>query len=99
MTPVGNHKAGIYFGNFHEGYASRLPLRRLCRTVKYEEVYWGAYSDGWEAEISLTRFLWRYGHVRPHIPLGGKTHHEVYSRIETYSSRPGLSISGANTVQ
>jgi putative transposase len=32
---------------------------RLWRTVKYEEVCLHAYSDGWEAEISLARFLWR----------------------------------------
>ena len=39
-------------------------VERLWRTVKYEEVYLRAYSDGWEAEISLARFLWRYCHVR-----------------------------------
>ena len=33
-------------------------VERLWRTVKYEEVYLHAYSDGWEAEISLARFLW-----------------------------------------
>jgi hypothetical protein len=38
-------------------------VERLWRTVKYEEVYIHAYSDGWEAEISLARFLWRYCHV------------------------------------
>jgi len=37
-------------------------VERLWRTVKYEEVYLHAYSDGWEAEISLARFLWRYCH-------------------------------------
>ena len=74
-------------------------VERLWRTVKYEEVYLRAYSDGWDAEISLARFLWRYGHVRPHSSLGGKTPHEVYSCIETHSSRPGLTMSGAKTVQ
>ncbi len=71
----------------------------LWRTVKYEEVYLRAYSDGWEAETSLARFLWRYCHVRPHISLGGRTPHEVYSQIEPCSSRPGLTISGARTIQ
>ena len=33
-------------------------VERLWRTIKYEEVYLRAYSDGWEAEISLARFLW-----------------------------------------
>ena len=36
-------------------------VERLWRTLKYGEVYLRAYSDGWEAEISLARFLWRYG--------------------------------------
>jgi putative transposase len=34
-------------------------VERLWRTLKYEEVYLRAYSDGWDAEISLARFLWR----------------------------------------
>jgi Integrase core domain len=46
-------------------------VERLWMTNKYEEVYLRAYSDGWEAEISLARFLWRYCHVRPHSSLGG----------------------------
>jgi putative transposase len=72
---------------------------RLWRTVKYEEVYLRAYSDGWEAEISLARFFWRYGHVRPHSALGGKTPHEVYTETKPCSSRPGLTMSGAESVQ
>ena len=74
-------------------------VERLWRTVKYEEVYLYAYSDGWESEINLARFLWRYCHVRPHSTLGGRTPHEVYTETEAYSSRPGLTISGAGTVQ
>jgi len=74
-------------------------VERLWRTVKYEEVYLHAYSDGWDAEISLARFLWRYCHVRPHSSLGGKTPHEVYIETEHCSSRPELTMSGAGTVQ
>jgi putative transposase len=74
-------------------------VERLWRTLKYEEVYLHAYSDGWEAEISLARFLWRYCHVRPHSSLGGKTPHEVYTETEPCSSRPGLTMSGARAVQ
>jgi len=54
-------------------------VERLWRTVKYEEVYLHAYSDGWDAETSLARFLWRYCHVRTHSSLGGLTPHEVYT--------------------
>ena len=52
-------------------------VERLWRTLKYEEVYLHAYNDGWEAEVNLARFLWRYCHVRPHSSLGGKTPQEV----------------------
>ncbi len=61
---------------------------RLWRTVKYEEVYLRACSDGWKAEISLARFLWRYCHARPHSALGGRTPHEVETVNEHFSSRP-----------
>jgi putative transposase len=74
-------------------------VERLWRTVKYEEVDLHAYRDGWEAEISLARFLWRYCHVRPHSSLGGRTPHEVYTETEPCSSRPELTMSGAGTVQ
>jgi putative transposase len=74
-------------------------VERLWRTVKYEEVYLRAYSDGWEAEISLARFLWRYCHVRPHSSLGGRTPHEVYTETKPCSSRQRLTMSGAGTVQ
>jgi len=70
-------------------------VERLWRTLKYEEVYLRAYSDGWEAEICLVRFLWRYCRVRPHSALGGRTPHAAYAEAETCSSRLELTISGA----
>jgi putative transposase len=60
-------------------------VERLWRTLKYKEVYLHAYSDGWEAEISLARFLWRYCHVRSHSSLGGKTPDEVYTNAEPFT--------------
>ena len=52
-------------------------VERLWRTLKYEEGYLHAYKDGWEAEVNLARFLWRYCHVRPHSSLGGQTPQKV----------------------
>ncbi len=72
---------------------------RLWRTLKYEEVYLHAYSDGWEAEINLARFLWRYCHVRPQSSLKGKTPHEVYTETKPCTARQELTISGARAVQ
>jgi putative transposase len=74
-------------------------VERLWRTLKYEEVYIQSYSDGWEAETSLARFLWRYCHVRPHGSLGGRTPHAVYTESESCPTRPGLTMSGAEVVQ
>ena len=74
-------------------------VERLWRTVKYEEVYLRAYSDGWEAEICLAHFLWRYCHVRPHSSLGGRTPNAVYTETEHCFSRPELTISGAEAVR
>ena len=74
-------------------------VERLWRTVKYEEVYLRAYSDGWEAEISLARFLWRYCHVRPHSSLGGRTPYAIYTESKPSPSRLELTISGAKAVQ
>ena len=56
------------------------------------EVYLRAYSDGWEAEISLARLLWRYCHVRPHSSLRGRTPYEVYIETELRPSRPELTM-------
>jgi putative transposase len=73
-------------------------VERLWRTLKYEEVYLRAYSDGWEAEISLARFLWRCCHVRPHSSLGRKTPYAVYTETEPSPSCLELTISGAKAV-
>jgi putative transposase len=57
-------------------------VERLWRTVKYEEVYLRAYSDGWEAEISLARLLWRYCHVRPHSGMDRSCEATIYPVLD-----------------
>jgi putative transposase len=42
------------------------------QTAKDEEVYLSPYEDGWDAAISLIRFLWRYCHVKSLRFLGGQ---------------------------
>ena len=60
-------------------------VERLWRAFKCEEVYLHAYGDGWEVEISLARFQWRYCHVRPYSSLGGRTPYLVYTAMFTFS--------------
>jgi putative transposase len=74
-------------------------VERLWRTLKVEEVDLRAYGDGWEAEISLAHFLWRYCHGRPHSSLGGRTPQAVYTEAEPCPTRPEFMISGVQPVQ
>jgi putative transposase len=72
-------------------YYDNILVERLWRTVKYEEVYLRAYSDGSiPMEVSTCK--------TSQFP-GVKTPHETYSCIENRSSSPGLMMSEAKTVQ
>ena len=53
-------------------------IERLWRSVKYEEVYVCAYTNGTEARISLTRYFGTYNAVRSHQSLEYRTPDEVY---------------------
>jgi putative transposase len=53
-------------------------IERLWRSVKYEEVYLKDYTDGWDAERSLTDYFAFYCHRRIHQSLGYRTPAEVY---------------------
>jgi transposase InsO family protein len=74
-------------------------VERLWRTVKHEEVYIRAYADGWDAEIRLARFIWRYCHVRPHRSLGGRTPYVVYTETASDPSCSELAITEPALVQ
>ena len=60
-------------------YADNIFMERLWRTVKYEEVYLKAYSNGREAKAGLEAYLHFYNTQRPHQALGYRTPAEVSS--------------------
>jgi putative transposase len=55
-------------------------IERLWRSVKYEEVYLHAYTNGTEARSALTRYFSSYNAVRLHQCLEYRTPDEVYFR-------------------
>ncbi len=52
-------------------------VERLCRWVKYEEVYLNAYRSVAEVRASIGRYLDSYNAVRPYSALGGRTHDPI----------------------
>ena len=62
-------------------YADNIFMERLWRTVKYEEVYLKAYSNGREAKAGLEAYLHFYNTQRPHQPW--VTGHRPRCSVET----------------
>ncbi len=60
-------------------YSDNIFVERLWRTVKYEEVYLKAYSNGREAKDGLEAYFHFYNTQRPHQALGYRTPAEVFS--------------------
>ena len=60
-------------------YTDNIFVERLWRTVKYEEVYLKAYSNGWEARAGLDAYFSFYNTQRPHQALGYRTPAEVFN--------------------
>ena len=60
-------------------YTDNIFVERLWRTVKYEEVYLKAYSNGREAKAGLNAYFRFYNTQRPHQALGYRTPAEVFS--------------------
>jgi putative transposase len=56
-------------------------VERLWRSVKYEDIYLWAYSDGWQLELGLKKYFTFYNYERPHQSLEYKTPNEVYQSI------------------
>jgi len=60
-------------------YADNIFVERLWRTVKYEEVYLKAYSNGREAKDGLEAYFHFYNNQRPHQALGYRTPADVFN--------------------
>ena len=60
-------------------YSDNIFVERLWRTVKYEEVYLKAYSNGREAKAGLDGYFRFYNTQRPHQALGYLTPAEVFN--------------------
>ena len=54
-------------------YTDNIFVERLGRSVKYEEVYLKAYSDGQEARTGFDAYFRLYNTQRPHQALGYRT--------------------------
>jgi len=59
-------------------YTDNILVERLWRTVKYEEVYLKAYSNGREAKAGLDAYFHFYNTQRPHQALDYQTPAEVF---------------------
>ena len=67
-------------------YTDNIFVERLWRTVKYEEVYLKAYSNGREAKAELDAYFHFYNTQRPHQTLGYRTPAEVFNRDRAQST-------------
>ena len=71
-------------------YADNILLERLWRTVKYEELYLKAYSNGREAKAGLDCYFSFYNTKRPHQALGYRTPAEVFNGDLGPSDEPSI---------
>ena len=60
-------------------YTDNLSIERLWRSLKYEEVYLKAYTDGREARSQIGEYFRFYNIQRPHQALEYRTPAEVYT--------------------
>jgi putative transposase len=61
-------------------------IERLWRSVKYEQVYLHAYTNGTEARAALTRYFSFYNARRSHQALGYRRPDEVYFEARAAST-------------
>ncbi|MGC1379699.1 MAG: IS3 family transposase [Candidatus Baltobacteraceae bacterium] len=72
-------RAGVAISMDGKGrWIDNVFIERLWRSVKYEEVYLHAYTNGTEARAGLTRYFSLYNARRSHQSLDYRTPDEVY---------------------
>jgi putative transposase len=73
-------QAGIRVSMDGKGrYSDNIFVERLWRTVKYEEVYLKAYTNGREAKAGIGDYFRFYNTQRPHQALGYRAPAEVFN--------------------
>lgn len=60
-------------------WVDNVIVERFWRTLKYEEVYLKAYTDGPDAQRQIGEFIERYNTWRPHSAHGDRVPNEVYN--------------------
>ena len=68
-------------------YADNIFVERLWRTVKYEEVYLKAYSNGREAKAGIGAYFHFYNAQMPHQALDYRTPAEVFNGVSVQSTQ------------
>lgn len=63
-------------------------IERLWRSVKYEDVYLKEYTDGWDAQASLSAYFRFYNEERIHQALGYRTPGDVYRECSSSDRQP-----------
>jgi len=68
--------------NGRRRWIDNVVVERFFRTIKYDEVYLWAYTDGHEAERRIGDFIDYYNFRRPHQSLGDWRPGEVYRGLD-----------------
>lgn len=75
-------EAGIQISMDGKGaWRDNVCVERLCRSVKYEEVYLHAYNDVPAARAGIGRYLDFYNTKRPHSALDEATPDQAYFNL------------------
>jgi putative transposase len=57
---------------------NNIVIERLCRSIKYEEIYLNDYKSMKELRYSIDNYMQKYNSMRLHFAIGNKTPDDVY---------------------